>query len=118
MGRLIYKVLSETQWDAAVERGEFTGSAADRRDGYIHFSTAGQVVETVRKHFAGQDNLLLLSVNAEELGVDLKWEPSRGGELFPHLYGPLPVATVISAVPLPRDSSGGHRFPSYLAGDA
>jgi len=117
MDQLIYKVLSEPQWDAAVRCGEFTGSAVDRRDGYIHFSTAGQVVETVRKHFAGQDHLLLLSVSAEELGTDLKWEPSRGGDLFPHLYGPLPVSAVIAAVPLPRDPSGGHCFPSHLAGD-
>ncbi len=118
MVQTIYKVLSEPLWKEAVERGKFSGSAVDAQDGYIHFSTAQQVVETVRKHFAGQQDLVLLSVNAEALGSDLKWEASRGGDLFPHLYAPLPLSAVISAVPLPLDPAGGHRFPSDLAGQA
>jgi uncharacterized protein (DUF952 family) len=118
MDRLIYKVLGAPQWEAAVAGGEFTGSAVDLQDGYIHFSTARQVTETVRRHFAGQDNLLLLSVDTAQLGTALKWEPSRGGDLFPHLYGPLAVSAVISAVPLPLDADGNHRFPSELADGA
>lgn len=118
MDRVIYKVLSRPQWEAAVASGEFTGSAIDVADGYIHFSAARQVIETVRKHFAGQDDLLLLSVDAEQLGSALKWEPSRGGDLFPHLYGSLPVWAVLSAVPLPLGPDGNHRFPSPLDGHA
>lgn len=115
MGQLIYKVLSAPQWAAAVAHGEFSGSAVDLQDGYIHFSTARQLAETVRKHFAGQDDLLLLSVAAEPLGSALQWEPSRGGDLFPHLYGPLAVSAVVAVVPLPRAADGSHRLPSNLA---
>jgi len=90
----------------------FAGSDVDRQDGFIHFSTAAQVVETARKHFAGQHNLLLVSVDAERLGNRLKWEPSRGGALFPHLYGDLDLAAVTRVETLPLGPDGLHVFPA------
>ena len=91
--------------------GNFRGSTADLRDGFIHFSTAAQVKETAAKHFAGQDDLVLLRVDAEKLGDALKWEPSRGGALFPHLYGAARSTAVSKADPLPLGPDGDHRFP-------
>src|ERR1041385_4728077 len=90
----IYKILPQSLWQDAVHAGGFRGSDVDRRDGYIHFSTASQVKETAEKHFAGQHDLLLLQINAEALGGNLKWEPSRGGAPFPHYYGELDPRTV------------------------
>ena len=92
--------------------GRVAGSDLDRRDGFIHFSTAAQVVETARKHFAGQHNLLLVRVDAERLGNRLKWEPSRGGALFPHLHGNLDLAAVTRVEPLPLGADGLHVFPA------
>lgn len=83
----------------------------DRRDGFIHFSTGAQVAETASKHFAGQSDLLLVSVNATQLGDRLKWEPSRGGTLFPHLYGELEVTAVARVEPLSLGPDGRHVFP-------
>jgi uncharacterized protein (DUF952 family) len=91
MSQTVYKILDATEWAEAEVRGRYGGSEADRRDNYIHFSTAAQVHETARQHFAGRRNLVLVAVNADALDA-IKWEPSRGGELFPHLYGPLPVS--------------------------
>ncbi len=88
----IYKVCSTAEWQAAASAGVFRGSAVDLRDGFIHFSTGAQLAETLRRHFAGQVDLVLVEVDPAELGALLRWEPSRGGELFPHLYGHLPVA--------------------------
>jgi uncharacterized protein (DUF952 family) len=98
----IYKVCPAAEWHAAVAAGVFRGSAVDLRDGFIHFSTSAQLDETLRRHFAGQENLVLVEVDPAELGAGLRWEPSRGGDLFPHLYGELPVSlarrvSVISA---------------------
>jgi uncharacterized protein (DUF952 family) len=109
---LIYKIAPAALWRAAEKDGVFRGSAHDRRDGFIHFSTAEQAAETAAKHFAGQDDLLLIAVDAAALGDALKWEPSRGGALFPHLYGELALTAVrrITALPLGRD--GRHRFPA------
>jgi uncharacterized protein (DUF952 family) len=112
----IYKVVSETVWSEAVQRGEFAGSQIDLSDGYIHFSTADQVVETVRKHFTGQDGLLLVTVDADKLGSALKWETSRGGALFPHLYGSLPLSAVVQSQSLPLGSDAQHQFPAGFAG--
>jgi uncharacterized protein (DUF952 family) len=106
----IYKILSAAEWQAAQATGRFAGSAVDRRDGYIHFSTAEQAAETAAKHFAGQRDLLLLEVGTEGL-AELRWEPSRGGALFPHLYAPLAVAAVRRALPLPLGDDGRHVFP-------
>ena len=100
---LIYKLLSGAQWRAARAAGEFLGSAVDLADGYVHFSTAEQVVETAARYFTGQTDLALLTVDAEPLGEHLRWEPSRGGALFPHLYAALPVSAVVADVVLPSD---------------
>lgn len=109
--RAIYKICSRPEWEAAERAGAFTGSAVDIKDGYIHFSTSEQAVETAAKHFAGQHDLVLVRVEPESLGADLKWEPSRGGALFPHLYAPLPVALATWVKPLPLGADGAHIFP-------
>lgn len=105
----IYKIVPASLWREAVEQGAFTGSPVDRQDGFIHFSTAAQVRQTAAKHFAGVPDLLLVAVSTD--GLDLQWEPSRGGGLFPHLYGPLPLTAVRWVKPLPRDAAGAHLFP-------
>jgi phosphohistidine phosphatase len=92
----IFKILPRATWERALSSGCVEGSPADMEDGFIHFSTAEQLAETARRHFAGQADLVLLTVHAEALGPALRWEPSRGGALFPHLYGPLDVARVVS----------------------
>ncbi len=97
---LIYKILPRAEWDAALEAGTFLGSPIDVQDGFIHFSTGEQWTETLEKHFAGQSDLLLVAVEAEVLGSGLKWEPSRGGALFPHLYGPLATSLALSVEPI------------------
>jgi len=107
----IYKICEAAQWAQAEHDGEFRGSADDLADGYIHFSTASQVAETAAKHFAGMSNLVLVAVGAEELGDALKWETSRGGALFPHLYGPLPLAAVRWVQALRLDDDGRFVLP-------
>jgi uncharacterized protein (DUF952 family) len=102
----IYKILPRAEWAVAQAAGSFEGSAVDLNDGYIHFSTAAQAQETARRHFAGQADLVVLEVEASELGEALRWEPSRGGELFPHLYGPLPAAQVRSVAEAPLGPDG------------
>lgn len=97
---LIYKILPRADWRAAEAQGEFRGSAVDLADGFIHFSAGDQVQETLRRHFADQADLVLVAVEAESLGPELKWEPSRGGALFPHLYGPLPTGLAVSVEPI------------------
>ena len=104
--RRIYKLLDAASWEAARAAGVFTGSAVDARDGFIHFSDAAQAQETARLHFKGQSGLMLLTIDADQLGEALKWEPSRGGALFPHLYGPLAVTAVIAARLLELDADG------------
>ena len=111
MTEIIYKICSAEAWARAVEAGAFSGAPGDLADGYIHLSSAGQAAETAAKHFAGQDDLLLIAVDAGRLGEDLKWEPSRGGALFPHLYGSLAINAVLSAEPLPLGPDGAHVFP-------
>jgi uncharacterized protein (DUF952 family) len=110
MGTL-YKICPAILWREAERSGVFRGSDAGHRDNFIHFSTAAQVVETAAKHFAGQDDLLLIGVDAARLGGALRWEPSRGGALFPHLYDHLPLAAVTSVRPLPLGPDGRHVFP-------
>lgn len=110
---LIYKILTSGQWDALQAGGETAGAPIDITDGFVHFSTAGQVRETAAKHFAGQEGLWLLAVDPAPLGEALMWEPSRGGALFPHLYGLLRVADVAWATPLPLGPNG-HEFPDDL----
>ena len=103
---LIYKLLDRAAWDAALAEGVFTGSAVDLADGYIHFSTAAQAAETARRHFIGQAGLVLVAVDADGLGAALRWEPSRGGDLFPHLYEPLPTTAARWARPLALGPDG------------
>src|SRR5579883_852935 len=102
----IYKILARQEWESAQRLGAFTGSALDQRDGYIHFSTAAQVAETARLHFRGQADLVVLEVDPSTLEDSLKWEPSRGGALFPHLYRPLPVAAVRAVHEAPLGGDG------------
>lgn len=111
----IYKIAPRTLWQAAEEAGVFTGAPVDINDGYIHFSTAAHVRETAAKHFAGQDDLLLIAINPESLGDALKYEVARGGALFPHLYGDLPLSAVLWVRPLPLGPDGVHQFPEMDA---
>ena len=104
----IYKICERGLWQAAEAERAFRGSADDVRDGFIHFSAADQLAGTAAKHFANQANLVLVAVDTEQLGAHLKWEPSRDGALFPHLYAPLPLEAVRWARPLP-DEIDGHR---------
>jgi uncharacterized protein (DUF952 family) len=112
MTRMIYHMCRADEWAAAVAAGTYRGSSQDLADGFVHFSTAAQIVESARKHRAGQDGLLLLAVDADRLGDRVKWEPSRGGDLFPHLYGPLDPAESASVRPLPLGIDGLHVFPA------
>lgn len=107
----IYKICPKALWDEAQRLGVFRGAPVDLADGYIHFSTAEQVRETAAKHFAGQSDLVLLRIESEALGDRLKWEPSRGGALFPHLYDALDVKHVTRADRLPLGDDGTHVFP-------
>ncbi len=102
----IYKIVPRRLWDEAAEA--FTGAPVDLADGFIHFSTAAQLADTAAKHFAGQADLLLVTVDAARLGTALRWEASRGGALFPHLYAPLPLDGVASVRPLPQRADGSH----------
>ncbi len=91
---LVYKVVSQAQWSAALEMGVFSGAEIDHRDGYIHLSSGEQAERTVALYFGGRDDLVLVAIDSEHLGEALKWEPSRGGDLFPHLYAKLPLERV------------------------
>ena len=108
---VVYKIVSETLWRDAERQGTFGGAPADLADGFIHLSTAGQVAETAARHFASQSGLLLVAISADQLGDALRWEPSRGGALFPHLYAQLPLSAVLWAKPLPLGPDGLHQFP-------
>lgn len=103
---LIFKITTAPAWAAAVDRGVFAGSPDDVRDGYIHLSSQDQLAGTAVKYFAGVEDLVLVAVEAEQLGDRLKWESSRGGALFPHCYGALPVAAALWVRPLPLDKNG------------
>ena len=107
----IYKICSAALWRDAERSGLFRGAPPDERDGFIHFSTDQQVAETAARHFPGVAGQVLVAVDAGLLGGGLRWEPSRGGDLFPHLYGALPLTAVLWAVPLPRGADGRHVFP-------
>ena len=114
MPTTIYKICEAALWRAAERERVFTGAGIDTRDGFIHFSTAGQAAETAAEHFAGADDLMLIAVDAAALGPALKWEVSRGGALFPHLYGTLPLEAVLWAKPLPLGADGRHVFPELI----
>ena len=115
MVKPIYKILADAAYDAAKIEGRFFGTADDLRDGFIHFSARHQVAATLAKHYPGQDELLLLSVDPARLGAALKWEESRGGDLFPHLYGPLDLSAVVAEAPLALDDHNRHILPAGLA---
>ena len=114
MSQPIYKICPRTLWQAAEKAGRFDGASIDLADGYIHFSSGEQARETAARHFAGVDDLLLITVDAEALGDKLRWEPSRGGALFPHLYGSLPVSAVLHVAPLLLGPDGTHVFPAGI----
>jgi len=107
----IYHLCRTEDWVAAERAGSYRGSTRDRRDGFLHFSTVAQIRESARKHRGGERGLLLLTVDTATLGAALRWESSRGGSLFPHLYGDLPLVAVRSVQPLPLDAAGQHVFP-------
>jgi uncharacterized protein (DUF952 family) len=109
----VYKITTLGEWARAEVAGRFTGAPVDIRDGYIHFSTRAQVAETAAKHFTGQAELLLVAVDADALGDALVYEPSRNGDLFPHLYGVLPLSAVAWVRPIVLRPDGTHRLPSF-----
>jgi uncharacterized protein (DUF952 family) len=102
----VYKILDAAAWNEASQAGRFHGAAIDLTDGYIHLSSADQARETARRHFAGQAGLVLVAFDSADLGAALRWEPSRGGDLFPHLYGPLDPALALEVRPLILDDAG------------
>lgn len=110
-GKTIYKICPASAWAAAEAAGEFAGHGDDFRDGFIHFSTRDQVEETASRHFAGKADLVLVAIDAADCGPAMKWETSRGGDLFPHLYGTLDPARILWCRPLPLGLSGRHQFP-------
>jgi uncharacterized protein (DUF952 family) len=111
----IYKICPEAALQEARKRGRFDGSADDARDGFIHLSARHQVAGTLAKYFVGQTDLVLIAIDPGRLGKQLRWETSRGGELFPHLYGPLDLAHVISVEPLSLQEDGSHGLPEGIA---
>ncbi len=111
---LIYKIFRGPEWAQLQADGETDGAPIDVSDGYVHFSTAVQAAETAAKHFAGEEGLWLLALDSDALGDDLKWEPSRGGALFPHLYRRLRLTDVLWSRPLPLEG-GAHVFPEDMA---
>jgi uncharacterized protein (DUF952 family) len=113
----IFRLLAADVWERALESGRFEGTDHDLRDGFIHFSTAEQVVETARRHYSGQPNLILLWVSTAALGSALRWEPSRGGALFPHLYAALLPSAVTKTAQLPLGPDGGHVFSEIDLGN-
>ncbi len=112
---VVYKISPRAAWREAEAAGVFRGAPVDLADGYIHLSTAAQARETAAKHFAGQADLVLVAVDEARLGEALRYEPSRGGALFPHLYGPLPLEAVIWVRDLPLGADGVHTFPEDMA---
>jgi uncharacterized protein (DUF952 family) len=112
--RTIYKICPASAWREAERRGVYRGSADDLRDGFIHFSSASQVTGTARKHFFRKTGLFLIAVDADALGDALRWEVSRGGELFPHLYGELDLGAVTAVLDLRARSDGSHDIPELM----
>jgi uncharacterized protein (DUF952 family) len=107
----VYKIIAADLWHAAEGSGVFTGAGIDLKDGFIHLSTGAQARRTAQLYFAGQGNLVLVAIDEASLGDALKYEPSRDGDLFPHLYGSLPLTAVLSVRPLPLGADGNHIFP-------
>ncbi|GAA0649683.1 DUF952 domain-containing protein [Brevundimonas lenta] len=116
MSDIAYKLVDRVEWDAAKAAGAYAGSAVDLADGYIHMSADGQLAETARRHYAGRSDLVLVSVDLSGLGEALKWEASRGGDLFPHLFAPLPVSAAVEERGLSVDADGVMRFEDGAVG--
>jgi uncharacterized protein (DUF952 family) len=116
MSEVAYKLLTRADWDDARAAGAYVGSAVDRADGYIHMSTGAQLAATAAKHYAGQAALVLVTIDLAALGDALKWEPSRGGDLFPHLYAPLPTGAARAERGLSVDGGGLMRFDDGAVG--
>jgi uncharacterized protein (DUF952 family) len=116
MTGVAYKLVDRAEWAAARAAGAYAGSAVDLADGYIHLSGADQLVETAQRHYAGRADLMLVAVDLRSLGDNLKWEASRGGALFPHLYAPLPVSAATEERPLSVDGDGVMRFDNGSVG--
>ena len=112
MVNLIYKICPASIWKKATTRGNFEGWGIDLIDGYIHFSTAEQVAQTAARHFVGQRDLVLVTVDATHLSIT--WEPARDGALFPHLYATLPMTAIIRVIPIPVDHNQQHAFPGEI----
>jgi uncharacterized protein (DUF952 family) len=110
----IFHICRREEWDAALATGFYGGSSQDRADGFIHFSTADQVIASAAKHRAGQSGVVLIEAAVARLGDGLKWERSRNGALFPHLYGRMPVGAAVRIVDLPLGADGNHIFPPDL----
>jgi uncharacterized protein (DUF952 family) len=115
MAKIIYKICEAELWRQAERAGVFRGASVDIRDGFIHFSSASQVRATAAKHFLGVGDLVLIAIDADALCHALKWEVSRGGELFPHLYGELPLSAMLWIKPLPLGLDRQHVFPELSA---
>ena len=116
MSEAAYKLVDRAEWTAALAAGSYAGSAVDLADGYIHMSTAAQLAETARRHYAGRTGLVLVEVALAPLGEALKWEASRGGDLFPHLFAPLPASTEAPQRGLSVDAEGVMRFEDGTVG--
>lgn len=112
---IIYKILADAEWQAALHAGSYSGSADDARDGFIHFSTAAQLAGTAAKYFKDKPGLVLVAVAADRLGERLRWEPSRGGQLFPHLYAPLDATAATTVIPLTLGADGVPLIPKEIA---
>ena len=111
MDTIAYKILTKQQMDVLEHQGEFAGAPIDLADGYVHLSTAAQAAETLDKHFAGQSDLWIAAVDLEAMGDAVKWEESRGGALFPHLYAPMSLSTVIAYGPVDYEPDGSLKLP-------
>ena len=112
MDRIVYKIISSAELDRMRDDGAFRGSPADIGDGYIHLSCGSQLAPTLEKHFSGVDGLMLVAVDLTRLGETVRWEPARGGQLFPHIYGPLPIGAVVSVAFVEREADGTVRLPA------
>ena len=112
MDRIVYKVMSQSEQQQMQRDGVFRGSAADIADGYIHLSCASQLAATLDRHFSGVAGLMLLAVDLSRLGDTVRWEPARGGELFPHIYGHLPIDAVTRVTPVERATDGSVKLPA------
>ena len=116
MSAVAYKLVDRAEWAAALAEGAYAGSAVDRADGYIHMSTSAQLAETARRHYARRSDLVLVEVDLAPLGEALKWEASRGGDLFPHLFAPLPASPDLPQRALSVDADGMMRFDDGAVG--